>query len=406
MKIRELALAAVIVAALLFFVWPTKTAWSGVGSSQIDGVKLNQGVNIFFVTHEAFEDEQTLTITLEDESGDFSEVLADAVSYTDYSYKNLSVVSVPEKGSYKISIEGAGSWNLEQQELSTSPSSGPHFEGEGTQSLGFVNLSGPTLFKTRHWGYEDIYIDIYDEKGELFEYLLSDYGQYVGELATTFKQGPYLVNVIASGRWDIELSELEAVEELGLLEAKDDKASPLFPLEEGFYTLKVNYEGVQNDYELDQMIVYLYKEGEGFYDTLLEKYEPFSGTATGVYLEEGNYFFQVLAEGDWSLEFPLFEGGAPADELTAFSGTNNEISPAFSFSGGDMIVSFSLEGEDYDALQVELLTEEGHFFDYVLDDWIEGFSPLTGSTTLTGLPAGNYRFNVAADGPWTLNIND
>ncbi len=177
------------------------------------------------------------------------------------------------------------------------------------------------------------------------------------------------------------LAKLEALK----ISGTGDTVTKKFALESGFVIVNATHQGSRN------FIAYLY-DANGDSDLAINTIGNYNG-ATAYWVEEGEYLFEVTADGSWTIQMSQ---EIPSDEQIVKDGVIS--------GSGDDVIFLTLEK----GLKTVTATHNGrrNFIAYVNDDdlLVNEIGVYEGSSIFT-VPEDNIYFvNVQADGAWTIKF--
>ena len=154
----------------------------------------------------------------------------------------------------------------------------------------------------------------------------------------------------------------------------------------------IQYTGEAN------FIVWL-KDGQGNnLDLLVNTIGSYSGN-TSAQLQTGNYFLDISASGPWTIDIVpnVSEIPLPSDSPITISGTGDDVK-SFSADGTNLRI-FSMQYTGEANFIVWLKDGQGNNLD-LLANKIGSYS----GNTSAQLQTGEYFLDIAASGPWTIDI--
>lgn len=171
------------------------------------------------------------------------------------------------------------------------------------------------------------------------------------------------------------------------------QASPLFTLVPGLAVFEMTHDGSHNF-----AITLLDSQGE-WVELLVNMIGPFSGAkAVGIELE-GSYIMDISADGNWTVL--VEQPRAPSDAARpphTFSGTGQQVSPFIILSEG--LTRFQMRHDGSHNFAIVLLDGRGDWVDLLVNE----IGPFDGSKATGIRQPGPYLLDIAADGNWTVTI--
>lgn len=152
-----------------------------------------------YVAHMTHRGDSNFAVWLLSLSGKRLGLLANEIGYFD----NSRVLVVPEKGGYLFDVQADGPWGIQVKE----PAVAKDFHkfsgyGAGVSSL-FQLEKGVTLFEIRHTGSGYLGIWLKNKDGQNVELLANKVGDFRGAKAVAVSAGLHIIDVQASGPWEI-----------------------------------------------------------------------------------------------------------------------------------------------------------------------------------------------------------
>lgn len=155
----------------------------------------------------SYEGQQNQNFIVSTKYGDTFELLANERG----SFKGSRALGIPA-GDYELEITAVGDWtiNVDQSLPTQAPSPPKKLEGEGVQASDFFALeAGPATFKLTHRGgnfFGPRLVKAAD--GTVVVLLANEQGDFTGDkVVEVAEAGLYLVDVVATGEWEIEVNQ-------------------------------------------------------------------------------------------------------------------------------------------------------------------------------------------------------
>ncbi|TKJ31057.1 MAG: hypothetical protein CEE40_03120 [Chloroflexi bacterium B3_Chlor] len=171
------------------------------------------------------------------------------------------------------------------------------------------------------------------------------------------------------------------------------QASPLFPLLPGLAVFRMTHDGAHNF-----AITLLDNQGE-WVELLVNMIGPFNGAKAVGVEQEGNYIMDISADGSWTVlvEQPRPPSDTPSPPQT-FAGSGQQVSPFIMLSEG--LARFQMTHDGAHNFAIVLLDSRGNWVDLLVNE----IGPFDGSKAVGIRQSGAYLLDIAADGNWTLTI--
>jgi len=168
--------------------------------------------------------------------------------------------------------------------------------GQGKRATQKISLSaGIHVFHMRHDGAENFSIRPFGTDGRTYVSLVNTIGQFDGSAVfATEKESTYILNVDANGRWWISIEGPKKIPSKREFRGHGQQATEMISLERGLYVFEMKHNGTGN------FSVRPFNASGRSFPSLANEIGPFDGSSVAS-LAEGDYLFQVGADGDWEI---------------------------------------------------------------------------------------------------------
>lgn len=161
-----------------------------------------------------------------------------------------------------------------------------------TMTKKFELENGFVVIEVIHQGTSNFLLELLDSNENPLELVVNHYGNYKGKKIYNISSGGYLYNVTSDGSWTIQMSQEipRNVITNGISNGIGDSVV-FMELEKGVQTFSFSHDGKSN------FIVIL--NGSGL---LVNEIGNYSGTRVKNIDETAIYFFDITADGNWTME--------------------------------------------------------------------------------------------------------
>jgi hypothetical protein len=169
------------------------------------------------------------------------------------------------------------------------------------------------------------------------------------------------------------------------------QATQLFPLSEGLVIFHMTHTGDRN------FAIWLLDDRGRRIDLLVNEIGPFNGS-TAIGVQAGSYLLDISADGAWavSIEQPYPATAPPVPQT--FTGQGQQVSPMFALQQG--LVRFAMSHNGDRNFAIWLLDQRGNRIDLLVNE----IGQFSGSKAIGITRAGIYLLDIAADGNWTVTV--
>jgi hypothetical protein len=272
----------------------TKVEISGSGTTVSEEFSLEEGLTFAEVNYTG---SNNFIVKMLSVDSDNTEYIANEID----DYNGKKVFKVRNSGKFVLDVTATGSWDIEfeQPQDITSGQNTNSLTGNGDTISDFIEMDeGFYKFETSHNGDSNFIVQIVDLNGDTEAYITNEIGDYEGTKGNYIDNGIYLFSINADGNWNIDFEEVDTsgnAEALNIFSGTGDIITPIFSVNQGLKTFNLTHEGDSN------FIIHLIKPNGSTEAYLANEIGDFDGS-TAEYLDSGNYFMQVEADGNWSIE--------------------------------------------------------------------------------------------------------
>jgi len=173
---------------------------------------------------------------------------------------------------------------------------GEQFSGRGDHvTPEFTPPLGLYVLHMKHLGRSNFAIRPLSTDGSVYPSLVNKIGGFDGSAVFSVRETKtFVLSVDADGSWSISIEEPGRDPHARYFSGKGQAATKLISLEGGIYIFSMKHTGKGN------FIICPYGTSGRRYSSLINEIGPFEGWNT-VPFEEGEYLFQVDADGDWEM---------------------------------------------------------------------------------------------------------
>lgn len=240
------------------------------------------------------------------------------------------------------------------------------------------------------WTAGDGYFSIWlvDESGENIDLLASQIDGGAGSSVTHVSQpGNYRLKISARSPWTVTLPATLETTTATTFSGSNDLTTPAFMCGVG----RLNVEWTAGD---GYFSIWLVDESGDNVDLLASQVDGGPGSTVTHISSPGYYMLKISARSPWTITLPAT---LQTTQATTFSGSNSQVTPAFSSSTGQLDVAWTA-GDGY--FSIWLVDVTGENVD-LLASQVDGGA---GSTVTRITSPGYYMLKISASSPWTVTL--
>jgi hypothetical protein len=186
-------------------------------------------------------------------------------------------------------------------DVSTTEPATQKLAGRGRQATEKFTLGeGLAIFRTTHQGKSNFVVSLVNADGDEVQSLFNKIGRYDGAYGFEIKKaGEYLLNVQADGAWSFTIEQPRPQQGQSTpMTITGNKAdvSPFLALKKGLNVFKLGYKGDGG------FAVTLADRNGRAVEYLVNTLKSYDGSVPVKVPEDGIYFLNVSAEGDWQVD--------------------------------------------------------------------------------------------------------
>ena len=170
--------------------------------------------------------------------------------------------------------------------------------GIGKEATELFSIEGGlTKFTLTNKGSSNFIVWLLDSSGNRIDLIVNEIGNFEGTKSFGLKQGNYLLDISSEGVWDIKIEQSRDINSKKLPLIFSDigkKSTDIFHHKGGLIRFKMIHIGSSN------FIVWLLDENGNRIDLLANEIGSFEGSKA-IGLKQGNYLFDVSADGSWEI---------------------------------------------------------------------------------------------------------
>jgi hypothetical protein len=174
------------------------------------------------------------------------------------------------------------------------------FRGYGQEATSTFSLSeGLAVVTLKHRGSRNFIVDLLNDHGNGTVLLTNTIGSCsISRAVRVDSSGRYLLNVKADGAWEIVITQPlpHQTEYRFFFDGNGTTATEQFKLLDGLCKIKLKHRGSRN------FIVDLLNDEGKHVENVVNEIGNYDGSQAVKVKKEGTYIFDVIADGEWSIE--------------------------------------------------------------------------------------------------------